>query len=156
MLVTHWDESTSRYLLKYIERIACQNSMSVICKKLRALSLELPFTFGGHNMNTYRQNCSRCGSPLRPGGSTCLRCGPSNPALRPPSLGQCSSCRAHIPSGSAFCPSCGKSNRAIGSNTSSHNNRNVVSVDNTTLIFQSLSLISSILFTIYLHSQGAD
>jgi hypothetical protein len=32
----------------------------------------------------------------------------------------------------------------------------VVSVDNTTLIFQSLSLISSILFTIYLHSQGAD
>lgn len=107
-------------------------------------------------MNTLRQNCSRCGSPLRPGGSTCLRCGPSNPALRPPSLGQCSNCRAHIPSGSAFCPSCGKSNRPDGSNRSSENNRSVVSVDNTTLIFQTIAVISSILFTVYLHSQGAD
>lgn len=32
----------------------------------------------------------------------------------------------------------------------------MVSVDNTTLIFQTIAVISSILFTVYLHSQGAD
>lgn len=107
-------------------------------------------------MNTPKHNCSRCGSPLRPGGLTCLRCGSSNIAFRPPSLGQCSDCRANIPLGSAFCPSCGKSNRQNGPSTSNEFNRNVVSVDNTTLILQTISVISSILFTIYLHSQGAD
>ena len=58
-----------------------------------------------------------------------------------------------MPIGSAFCPSCGRSNQVDGPAHQPARNHRGVSVDSTTLIFQIISVISSILFIIYFRSQ---
>lgn len=107
-------------------------------------------------MNTLRQNCSRCGTPLRPGETSCIRCGPVGSAPRPPQLGQCSSCRAYFPMGSSFCPSCGQRSQIGRPPNRTERNQRAVSIDSTTLIFQVISVVSSILFTVYFHSLGVE
>jgi hypothetical protein len=71
-------------------------------------------------------------------------------------MGQCANCRAHMPLGSAFCPSCGRSHQTGRPTNQSGRQYRGVSVNSTTLIFQIISVISSILFIIFVHSQGID
>ena len=65
---------------------------------------------------------------------------------------KCLRCGSLLSIGSTRCIRC----ESVGTNPQVSSPSNPVSVDATTLIFQSISLISSILFTVYLHSLGAD